>query len=154
MAGSEVKPRERGSLDAIFAGLRAEATQATALSAHIYAWPGLAWVKRYSPEDQQFYMVACSMRFIRDVIGAKHLGSYIGKTDFDFWPHDIASEFYRQDLQALEIGSVYVEEPYISPATGVEGIFRGMKSCAKDDSGTKYVSGWEYIYAPKSTSTL
>ena len=119
---------------------KAVATESRPLLQAIVQFPGLAWVKRWEPRDQKYYMVELSTQYVLRILGGKR-EDYIGKTDFDVWDYDTAILFYNNDeatRQALRNATTLVEEPWESQRTGQKGTFVGYK--------WKFsVDGYEYI---------
>lgn len=92
----------------------------------IQTYPGLAWVKRYDPMTRGYYMILLSEQYVSTLLGPKVI-EYIGKSDFDFWPQEIAAAFYLNDEQARTGEPAFVKEAFKSPLTGASGIFDGVK---------------------------
>lgn len=68
-----------------------------------------AWVKEYNPKDLSFTMVA--MNEIYTVVYGKTKKEYIGFTDYDIYPKEIADHYRTRDLQALNNNNaVFVKE--------------------------------------------
>ena len=105
----------------------------------IQTYPGFAWVKRYAPETRSYYMILLSEMYVSKLLGPKVI-EYIGKTDFDFWPQDIAAAFYTNDEAARTGEPAFVKEAFKSPLTGVAGVFDGVKWSFKIRDVT-YVAG-------------
>lgn len=92
----------------------------------IQTYPGFAWVKRYDPDTRAYHMVLLSETYVTKLLGPKVI-EYVGKSDFDFWPQDIAALFWANDEQARTGEPVFVKEPFKSPLTGISGVFDGVK---------------------------
>jgi hypothetical protein len=105
----------------------------------IQSFPGLAWVKEYHPDARSYTMVLLSDEYVRTLLGPTVL-QYIGKTDFDIWPHEVAGRFYENDERARTGDAIWCEEPFRSPLTGKHGIFRGAK-WSFTSHGVTYVAG-------------
>jgi len=105
----------------------------------IQSFPGLAWIKEWHPSDRSYTMVLLSDMYISKLLGPKLL-QYVGKTDFDFWPMDIAGAFYENDERARLGEALWCEEAFKSPLTGRSGVFKGAK-WSFVSYGTTYVAG-------------
>jgi hypothetical protein len=92
----------------------------------IQTYPGFAWVKRYDPVTRAYYMILLSEMYVTKLLGPKVI-EYVGKSDFDFWPDDVAALFWANDEQARTGEPAFVKEPFKSPLTGVSGVFDGVK---------------------------
>jgi hypothetical protein len=92
----------------------------------IQTYPGLAWVKRYDPVTRAYYMILLSEMYVTKLLGPKVI-EYVGKSDFDFWPQDIAALFWANDELARTGEPAFVKEPFKSPLTGASGVFDGVK---------------------------
>jgi hypothetical protein len=92
----------------------------------IQSYPGLAWVKKYRPDSRDYVAILLSEVYVQTLLGPKVL-SYLGKTDAEFWPPEIALAFWQGDEEARIKGEVWVEEKFASPLTGAARIFRGFK---------------------------
>jgi hypothetical protein len=68
-----------------------------------------AWVKEYNEESNEFIMIAINE--IYTVVYGKTKTDYIGFTDYDIYPKEIADEYRRRDFEALNnFNSVVVKE--------------------------------------------
>lgn len=105
----------------------------------IQTYPGFAWVKRYAPETRSYYMILLSEMYVSKLLGPKVI-EYVGKSDFDFWPQEIAALFYANDEAARKGEPAFVKEAFKSPLTGEAGVFDGVKWSFKIGSVT-YVAG-------------
>jgi hypothetical protein len=105
----------------------------------IQTYPGLAWVKEYHPAERSYTMLLLSEVYVRDLLGPKVI-HYIGRTDWDFWPPEIASLFYAGDEAARLNGDAWVEENFSSPLTGKTGVFTGAKWSFTSNGGL-FVAG-------------
>jgi hypothetical protein len=105
----------------------------------IQTFPGLAWIKQWHPRPHTYTIVLLSDMYISDLLGPRVL-EYVGKTDFDFWPQDIAALFYANDEKARSGSAIWCEEPFLSPLTGRAGMFKGAK-WSFISSGITYVAG-------------
>jgi hypothetical protein len=105
----------------------------------IQTFPGLAWIKEWCPNAHTYTMVLLSDMYISKLLGPRVL-QYVGKTDFDFWPDDIAAAFYENDERARLGEAMWCEESFKSPLTGRSGLFRGAK-WSFVSYGTTYVAG-------------
>ena len=108
---------------------KAVATESRPLLQAIIQFPGLAWVKRWEPNEKKYYMVELSNQYVLRILGGKR-EDYIGKTDFDVWDYETAIHFYNND-EATRKGhrnaTTLVEEPWESSRTGQKGTFVGYK---------------------------
>ncbi len=92
----------------------------------IQTYPGLAWIKQYRPAARDYVTLLLSEVYVQTLLGPKVL-SYLGKTDAEFWPPEIALAFWQGDEEARIKGEVWVEENFNSPLTGHARTFRGYK---------------------------
>ncbi len=70
--------------------------------------PGMVWLK-----DTHSRFLVVNQKF-SDVAGGKNPTKMIGKTDFDFWPKDLARRYRADDKRAMRTGkSLVVEEPIL-----------------------------------------
>lgn len=133
-----------GTAKDIFQELRRLISDSSALVEAIAKYPGLAWVKRYDPGLSQYIMVALSQEYVDRILGGR-IEDYLGKTDFDVWPYDVAKVFYENDdatRRAVRDPHERLDEPWESSRTGNKGVFRGRKF-AFSASGYVYVAGFE-----------
>lgn len=96
--------------------------------------PAIAWMK-----DEQGRYVYLNGTYARRF--GVQLDDCRGKTDFDFWPKEIAEEFHRNDQEVLRTGQTLevVEE---TPAPdGTRSYWRNYKFLLQDASGRRFVGG-------------
>lgn len=130
----------RDELKEAIGQIRHAENEIRALYQFVVTYPGFAWIKRYVPERQHYIMVCLSNQYVIDIIGSD-LGDYVGRTDFDFWPHKIAMIFLHNDDAARRAEhGIWVEEEWTSPNTGESGLFKGYKWSFTVD-GITYVAG-------------
>lgn len=86
----------------------------------------IAFAKRLNQSLRQWVMIGWSAQYGREIIGPD-AHEYANKTDFQFWPRDIADEFHRNDMVALSKGYVRVDEPYVSRLNSEPMRFVGSK---------------------------
>jgi len=131
----------KSELDKLLGEARQAENETAALYKMISTYPGLAWVKRYDEETNDYYMIALSERYVYELIGPERLASYRGRTDSDFWPPAIASVFRNNDDKARrEKTPQYVEEFFTSPRTNKGATFKGWK-WSFTVAGETYVAG-------------
>ena len=102
--------------------------------------PDLIWIKRRSG-PRRFEMVQYNDHYHNLFIGGPRMGQYVGKTDHEVWPKEIADVFTTNDENCVVSGRVQrVEEYAASPYTGTRGTFTGSKWCFHVDQ-TTFVCG-------------
>jgi PAS domain S-box-containing protein len=71
------------------------------------------------------------------VMGAASPEELVGKTDFDFYPHDLAIHYYTDERAIVESGQPLInkEEPVIDQVTGVEQWLSTTKVLLHDNQG-------------------
>lgn len=62
-----------------------------------------AWVKVYNPDNSEFRMLYINSDYERQYDRTRAL--YLGKTDFEVYPKDIADVYYRHDMQVIQTKS-------------------------------------------------
>ena len=143
----------RGSFDLLRERLRRNIDRAAAtfhkddsLFDFVKNYPRYAWVKEYRFGQRSFIMRAFSRRFAVDFIGPKHM-DYIGVTDFDFWPSEIASQIYRSDERLLSATRTARGEDHSefefdlrSPTTGFQATLAG-EVWSYESGGIVYIAG-------------
>lgn len=83
------------------------------ISTLMNAWPDLVFVK-----DSDGKFVLANQR-VAAVLGAESASELIGKSDFDFYPEDLASEFQEKEIRILKSGDFVVgEEEFSESKTG------------------------------------
>ena len=84
------------------------------LNAAINSLPDLIYVK-----DGQARFIIGNQTLAR-VMGAKAPEELLGKTDFDFYPEDLAKQYFQDDMNVVESGKALInrEEPNIDQETG------------------------------------
>ena len=105
----------------------------------ISSFPGLAWVKKWAPARREYLMLLLSDEYISTLLGPKVL-EYVGKSDREFWGDEIGLLFWRNDEAARLGDRRWVTEPFVSPLTGANGVFEGVK-WAFTTNGETYVAG-------------
>lgn len=95
-----------------------------ALTRMIESYPALAWAKRWNGET--WVMEILSNGYLRDIMG-DDASDYVGKSDHDFWPKEVADAFKANDDAAWEGGAMLVRERFAYPRTGRAGTFYGWK---------------------------
>jgi len=87
-------------------------------------------------KDASFAYISCNEHYARDLgIAADTIA---GKTDFDFYPHDLVEKYRADDLAVMQSGvTSLIEEQYI--IHGTESWVSTLKTPIKDDAGN--VSG-------------
>jgi diguanylate cyclase (GGDEF)-like protein/PAS domain S-box-containing protein len=77
------------------------------LKAILDSIPDMAWLK-----DREGRFLAVNEAFVA-AAGVSE-SDLVGKTDFDFWPHDAAKRFQRHDLEVMQSGlRKIIEEPRV-----------------------------------------
>lgn len=89
----------RGEIVNLRAQVQHKGDPLDALFNYIGALGKPAWLKVYRPESDQFTMLYINGAYEREY--ARTASFYIGKTDFDVWPQDIAQRFYDNDMRTL-----------------------------------------------------
>lgn len=84
--------------------------------------PGNVWWK-----DKELKYLGCNDRVL-NILGFNSRNDFIGKTDYDFWEYNIASELEKADLYILQTGETINLEEIIVEHTGREAIMLTNKS--------------------------
>ncbi len=96
--------------------------------------PAIAWAK-----DERgriaYYNKAYEERF------HVRLSDWIGKTDFDRWPKEIAQKFLLHDRQVLASGVPITMVEEATPASGPQSFWMSVKFPYQDSNGKRYVGG-------------
>lgn len=118
---------------------RAQRRAMDVLKEFTITFPGLLWIKRRK-KNAEWEMFAISRAYTEMYL--KELPEYyIGKTDSEIWPPEIAETFRKNDEEAHQRGvPIYVEEEVKSTA-GKVGMFIGWKWSFKID-GEIYSCGY------------
>lgn len=66
----------------------------------------------------------------------KPLEEIAGKTDFDFFPAEVAEASQESDRQILETGRTFEHPPLVFPDMGEDRFFQSIKSPIRDSRGT------------------
>jgi PAS domain S-box-containing protein len=96
--------------------------------------PAIAWAK----DDQgriAYYNKAYEERF------QVRLSDWLGKSDFDRWPKEIAQQFRRHDRQVLASGVPITAVEEATPRNGPQSYWMSVKFPYRDSKGRKYVGG-------------
>ena len=125
---------------------RAAQSELDAVYRMIESYPKYMWVKQFDPHTELYVMLKFSKRYALDLVGPDH-GAYEGKSDFDFWPADVARRFFDND-ERVRLGTMHPQHPYAadvrerftSPVTGLTADFVGEK-WAFESQGETYVAG-------------
>lgn len=142
----EAGPSRRAEVRALLQAQKATEGELEALYHFIESYPKYAWVKRWDEDTGLYTMLRYSKRYGLDLVGHDR-GVYIGKTDFEFWPNEIAQVFFAND-ERVRLGMLNpqhptmadVSETFSSPVTGVTSVFVGEK-WAFEAGGEIYVAG-------------
>lgn len=125
---------------------RAAEDELQALYQFIDSYPKYAWVKRWEEDTGLYTMLRFSRRYGLDLVGPDS-NAYVGKNDFEFWPHDIAQVFYENDervrqgvMSPQHPNAADVSETFKSPVTGHMSVFVGEK-WAFEAGGEIFVAG-------------
>jgi len=94
-------------------------------------------------------------RFDAELMGAVMVDETIGKTDFDYYPDDVASQFYEEDRQVIENGETIVakEQPFVcrhdgsqtwlsttkAPLRNADGEIIGLVGCTHNITDRKLI---------------
>jgi len=78
------------------------------LSAIIENQPGLLWLK-----DLDSRFLAVNTKFAVSC-GLDNPGLLTGKTDFNIWPHELASKYVKDDIRVIKSGKPFIVEELIS----------------------------------------
>jgi len=125
---------------------RAAQNELDAVYRMIDSYPKYMWVKEFDPDSGLYVMLKFSRRYALDLVGPDH-GAYEGKSDFDFWPADVAKIFFEND-ERVRLGTMHPQHPnaadvrelFTSPVTGMTADFVGEK-WAFESNGEIYVAG-------------
>lgn len=135
-----------GNFRAVLRELREAEHQLDALYEYVKSYPKWAWIKRYDSFDDMYYMLAFSRQYGKDIVGPDY-AAYVGKHDYDFWPHQVAQIFHENDtlvrlnsLNPATPNAADVKEYFHSVNTGLKGYFVGTK-WAFGVAGQIYVAG-------------
>ena len=91
--------------------------------------PDIAWLK---DRDGRFVAVNMPMAL---AAGRASPAEILGKTDFDLWPHELATRYTNDDAEIMRTGlHKRVEEPLID-ASGVAHWIESFKTCITGDNG-------------------
>ncbi len=83
-------------------------------------------------KDADSVFVSCNENFARSL--GLDVGEIAGKTDYDFYPRDLADKYRADDRQVMELGeTVTVEERHIE--AGQEIVVQTVKTPVKDGEG-------------------
>lgn len=142
----EAGPSRRAEIRALLQAHRAAESELEALYRFIDSYPKYAWVKRWDEITGLYTMLRYSRRYGLDLVGHDR-GVYIGKTDFEFWPNDIAQVFFDND-ERVRLGVMNPQHPtmadvtesFTSPVTGASSVFVGEK-WAFEAVGEVFVAG-------------
>lgn len=134
-------------LEAIAAGLKSAAAEASPLASHIRSHPGLAWLKRCVPPGDggarwEYPIAELSDQYVLRILGGQR-ERYIGKTDHNIWDYEIAEVFWNYDdetRRGVRNPTQPVAEPWESPFTKQQGTFQGKK-WAYEFNGTLWIAG-------------
>ncbi len=96
--------------------------------------PNVAWMK-----DDEGRYVYINKSYERR-FGVK-TDSWLGKTDFDIWPREIAEGYRQNDRIVLETGRTVETTETAPDANGNTTYWRKFKFLCKDTQGRKYVAG-------------
>ncbi len=88
----------------------------------------------FKDRDSRFVM---GNRAVGHLMGVTTPAKVIGKTDFDFYPHELASQYYSDEQELIQTGQALIdrEEPIINQATGERGWLSTSKVPLVDDQG-------------------
>jgi len=96
---------------------------------------GMAFIKEYFPRPDRLIMQEVSDQYDRVLLAGKR-SLYIGKTDLQYWGYEVGAEFFENDMKIIngipfEPGKLdeygRLSEHYVSPTTGVKGVWNGRK---------------------------
>lgn len=125
---------------------RAVVSELDAIYRMIDSYPKYMWVKQWDEDSGLYIMLKFSRRYALDLVGPDH-GLYEGKSDFDFWPADVARRFFENDervrlnsMNPQHPGASDVRELFTSPVTGMTADFVGEK-WAFESEGETYLAG-------------
>lgn len=91
--------------------------------------PDLVWLK-----DLGGNYLACNRQFER-LVGAAE-ARIVGRTDYDFFPRDLADFFREHDRRALAAGKPCINEEWLTFAEGgYHGLFETVKTTMQDNAG-------------------
>jgi two-component system cell cycle sensor histidine kinase/response regulator CckA len=94
----------------------------------------IAWLK-----DEQGRYVYLSENYQRRF--GVHLQDWIGKTDFDIWPRDVAEVFRKNDLTVMASDKPLEVVEETQQPDGSHSWWLSSKFCLRDGTGNKYVGG-------------
>jgi diguanylate cyclase (GGDEF)-like protein/PAS domain S-box-containing protein len=99
------------------------------LRALMQSIPDLVWLK-----DLGGTYLACNRQFER-LVGAQET-HIVGRTDYDFFPRELADFFREHDRRALAAGKPCVNEEWLTFAEGgYRGLFETVKTTMRDNAG-------------------
>jgi len=96
--------------------------------------PGISWIK-----DEECRHVYLSKSYEKR-FGVK-IEDWLGKTDFELWPPEIAMAFHENDLAVLQDGQLRSVIEKALNSDGLTSFWLNSKFLIKDSTGRKYVCG-------------
>ncbi len=90
--------------------------------------PHLVWLK-----DPDGVYLACNPRFA-DFFGHRE-AEFVGRTDFDFYPRELAEFFRQNDQAAAAAGGPRVNEEWLTSVGGYRGLFETTKTPVRAADG-------------------
>ena len=154
MGGEAENTARRDALSLCLSAYQLARTCDDVLKNAITNHPGVACLKEHCPNRSAFIMLAFSRRYAIEMVGGNS-ASYIGKTDFEFWPAEEAAIFYDRDesvrqqmLRGGDSAFLSFSHDLRSPVTRKQGKFSGYKYGIEDHGRTFIIMLGDIDYAP------